>query len=221
MADETTSAGTTAPAATTTAPSTTTQAAPDGANPPPWLAPRLEEARRIEREAILRSLGVTDPEKAKAAIAAATKAEEEAKTHAQKLGETAKTLEAERQARERLETAVKSHAERSMSTLSDEQRAAVRKIAPDTDPAAQLNAIDALAPTWAKPAPQATTTTTTTVKDERPATPAAGTAPAPMAPAGSSGTVVDHAAIYADLSKRNPIAAARYATEHATEIYKS
>lgn len=216
MADEKPPEGTVAPAAPAAAPAAVAApAAPEG--PPPWLAQRLEEAKLRAQESLLKELGVTDPAKAKAAIAAAAKADEDAKSAAQKLGETSKAFETEKQRGDRYEAVIKDHAARAISPLTDAQKAAVRVIAPDTDPAAQLRAIDALTPTWTS---SATTTAAATVA-AAPATPAAGTAPPADAPASSTATVPNHAKVYAELEKANPFTAATYALSHSHEIYKS
>lgn len=216
MADENTPAGAPAPAAPAVAPvaAPTPPQAPeiDPAKPPPWLAGRLEEARRVEREALLKDLGVTDSAKAKAAIAAAQKADEDAKSVGEKLGETAKALESEKKRSERYEVIVKDHAAKELAKLSPEHQAAVKAIAGD-EPGAQLSAIGVLAPTWGKSAPAATPVA--------PAPPASGTAPPPVAPASGSVSPPDHAAVHAELTKANPFAAARYALEHQHELYKA
>lgn len=222
MPDETTSQGAPAPAAT----STTTTATPAAATPPPatpqsdeqnppWLAGRLQEAR----ERVLKELGATDLNAAREAIAAAQKAAEDQKSAGQKLGETTKTLEAERARAATLEEVVKERAAADMGRLTADQQAAVRKLAPDTDPAGQLRTITALTPTWAQSAtPPATTTTTTTTPA---AAPPVSTAPPRDAPPSTTQSPPDHAAIYAELQKTNPILAARYATHHATSIFKT
>ncbi len=200
---------------------TATPAAPPAAPPtapeasPPWLPARLDQAKAVAREELIKELGIADTVKAKEILSAAAKAEEDAKTAAQKLGETSKTLESEKAKRERYERVVASHTERAMSGLTDAQKAAVRAIAPDTDPAAQLHAIDALTPTWnAAPAPVAAPA------PEAPKPPA-NTAPPPNAPPSATASPPNHAAIVAELEKTNPFLAAQYALSHWREVYET
>lgn len=205
------------PAATPAAPI----AAPVAAAPavtdenPPWLKGRLEQAKT----AALAELGITDPAKAKEVIAAAAKAEEDAKTAAQKLGETSKTLETEKARAARLDGVVKDHATRAMSALTDAQREQVRKAAPDADPAEQLRLIDVFFPagTAAAAAPVATPAAATPPAPAKPAP--ASTAPAPTAPPGGTVSTPDHKAVHAQLEKANPFAAANYAMEHLAEVF--
>jgi hypothetical protein len=203
------------------APPTPIVAVADDQNPP-WLKGRLERAQKEALEA----LGITDPAKAKAALDAAKKAEDDAKSAAQKLGETTTALEAEKARAMSYEAVIKERAASELGTLTADQQAAVRKIAPDTNPAAQLSAITALAPTWkaiAAAAPVATAATPATAVAPA-ATPAAATPPASTAPALGSpppatGSPPDHKAEYSRLKTTNPIAAHAYMNEHADKIY--
>lgn len=228
MADENSPPGTSPPAAppqpaTPAAPPPgSTLAEPPAGQEPNWLTQRIQRASAGERESVLKELGVTDVGKAKEAISAANKAAEDAKSAGQKLGETSKTLETEKARADRLEAAVKDHATRQLATLTAEQQAAVRKIAPDADPAAQLQAIDALLPTWATPAVAATTTTTTpgaSPAPAAPAAPAATTMPPANAPNGTNTTPPDHKAEYQRLKATNPGAAVAYLHRFENQIY--
>lgn len=199
-------------------------AAPVDDQNPPWLKGRLEQAKA----AALADLGITDPAKAKEAIAAAKKAEDDAKSAAQKLGETSTALEAERARAANYEAVIKERAASEIGSLTAEQQEAVRKIAPDADPAAQLRAITALAPTW-KAAPAAAAAaaaaaapapgTAPAAPAKPPAAPPANTAPPPAAPPSANGSPPDHKAEYARLKTSNPVAAAAYMNEHADHIY--
>jgi hypothetical protein len=219
MADETTPQGTTAPAASSAAIPTDPKAAaaallgydPDN---PPWLKGRLEGAQK----AALEGLGVTDPAKAKELLAAAAKAEEDAKTAAQKLGETSTALSSAKAELARQQAVTAEHAARMMIGLTAEQQAAVKAIAGE-DAATQLRTITALTPTWAAagtpaggalpPAPP-----------KAPATPPGGTAPPAAPPPGDPSSPPDHAAIHAELLKTNPFAAAQYGLAHAADVWK-
>jgi len=222
MPDEITPAGTGAPAAGQPPAPPVPQvpaapAAPAVDQNPPWLAGRLQEAR----ERLLKELGAADLDAAKNAIKAAQAAAEADKTAQQKLGEATRTIETEKARAERYEGIIKERAAAELANLKPEQQAAVRAIAPDADPAAQLRAITALTPTWAAagaPAPAAPSTPAA----PPPATPPTGTAPPRDAPPGTNGaSPPDHKAIHAELAKTNPILAARYADQHSAQIYKS
>ncbi|HTJ17818.1 MAG TPA: hypothetical protein VL494_13655 [Steroidobacteraceae bacterium] len=208
------------PVAPPPAPVVAVPAASDDQNPP-WLKGRLERAQKEALEA----LGITDPAKAKAALDAAKKAEDEAKSAAQRLGETSTALEAERARAAAYESVIKERAASEIGGLTADQQAAVRKIAPDTDPAAQLRAITALAPTWkaaapaAPAAPAATTPAAATPAAVAPSAPPANTAPPPTAPPSAAGSPPDHKAEYARLKQSNPVAASAYMLEHADKIY--
>lgn len=207
-----------------TAPPASPPAAPPATPQPgdenqPWFKERMGRVEQQTREALLKELGAVDLDAAKNAIKAAADAAEAQKTAGQKLGETTKTLETEKARADRLEGVVKERAAHELAGLKPEQQAAVRAIAPDTDPAAQLRAITALTPTWASAsAPPAATPPAA----PPPATPPSGTAPPPDAPPASGTTSPpDHAAIHAELVKTNPVLAARYATQHAAAIFKA
>lgn len=131
---------------------------------PEWLPARLER----ERRAILKDLGVEDVGTAKAALAELKTKQDAAKSSEQKAAE-ASALAADLASKVvKYEAALKTQATASMARLTDEQRAAVTKIA-EEDPARQLSAIEALSPTWSrKPDAAVTTTVTTKVADTAP-----------------------------------------------------
>ncbi len=176
----------------------------------PWFKERLEQARRVEREALLAEIGAKDPKAAKAAVEAANKAAEEAKTVADKLTETASKLTSATSEAERLKGITTEWATRQMMALTAEQQSAVKAIAGD-DPGSQLKAITALAPTWAAAAPPA--------PPAKPAPPASGTAPPPNAPPGTIVSEPNHKEVHAALLKTNPFAAASYALEHLRDVF--
>jgi len=188
---------------------------------PNWLKPRLEREAAAAQAKLLKELGVTDPAKAKEILAAAAKAEEEAKSTALRLGETSTKLSAIEQENQRLKEATATYASSQLKALTAEQQEAVRRLAPDTDPAAQLNAIHVLAPTWktAAPAQQQATQTQATELPKPGAPPPANTAPPPNAPPSAAGSPPDHKAEYSRLKSSNPVAAAAYMREHADKIY--
>lgn len=193
-----------APAATPPAsPAATPRAAPVG--DPDWLPARLDRAKESAKAELLQSLGITDPAKAKAFIDAGIAAENDKKTLAEKLAEQTAQFTTTKAEAEQLRAVVALQANAQLSTLTAEQQAAVKAIAGD-DPASQLRAVVALAPTWAakvstEPAP-------------KPVTPPATTTPAPSAPAGATTSPTDHKAVFKQLESTNPFAAAQYAQKH-------
>jgi colicin import membrane protein len=175
---------------------------------PSWLNPRLEQAERSGERKALERLGLSegDIEKAKAALAAARKAEEDAKTADQRAAEAAVREKTALTRLEQAEATNKEHAARMMAVLSEDKQAAVKQIAGE-DPALQLRAIHALGPTWAA---QAEATKKLAAAEKEPAT----TAPPPNAPGGTDPkSPPDHRAIYESL-KDNPFARAAYGVAH-------
>jgi len=220
MPDEATPAATAAPAVAaptvspTPAASAPTPAAP-AAQPDTLTLTTTQLNERLERgrATLLKDLGVADIDKAKAAIAAAAKAEQDAKSIADRLADESKQRAKFESQAERQQKVIQEFAARQMIGLTAEQQEAVKAIAGD-DPAAQLHAITALTPTWAKPTAATTATTT-----PQPTTPPNGTAPAPSAPAPTNISPTDHKAVHAALLKANPFAAAQYAIEHVREVF--
>jgi hypothetical protein len=210
--------GAVAPAATTSPAAVTppVASAPKPATPQPgdeeqpWFKERLSRAEQQAREKLLTELGVKDPEKAKAAILAAAKAEEDAKTTGEKLGTATKRVEELEAEAAELRGTVATVAAGRLAALTEDQRKAVVDLAGD-DASAQIIAINALEPTWAAastPKPAATTA-------KKPAT----TAPTPNAPPTETTSPPDHKAIHAQLKKTNPHAAAVYLNAHHSQIY--
>jgi len=119
-------------------------------------------------------------------------------------------IEAGRAAKTRvdqLEATITARATREMGALTQAQQAAVTAIA-GNDAAAQLRAIDALAPTWAAPAPGQA--------PPAPPIPAPGqSAPVnPNPPPPNPNPQPNVQATYADLQRRNPVQAANYLLMH-------
>lgn len=221
MSDETTPAATgtpaaPAPSAVTPPAAATTASAASAASQPETLTlttAQLNERLERSRATILKDLGVADIDKAKAAIAAAAKAEQDAKSIADRLADESKQRAKFENEAERHRKVVTEFAARQMIGLTAEQQEAVKAIAGD-DAAAQLHAITALAPTWSKTSAAATTT-----EPAKAVTPPNGTAPQPSAPAPTNISPTDHKAVHAALAKTNPFAAAQYAIEHVREVF--
>ncbi len=180
----------------------------------PWFKERLARAEEQAREKLLADLGVKDTSKAKAAIEAAKKAEEDAKSVTDKLTDTTSKLSRTETELEQERAINKEWATRQMMALTPEQQAAVKAIAGDNH-AKQLQAITALAPTWATQ----TNTPTATQPLGQPPTPASGTAPPPTAPPGTVVSPANHKEVHAALQKQNPFAAAEYAMAHLREVF--
>lgn len=183
-------------------------AEPVDGSEPNWLTQRLAR----ERAATLKAAGFESEEAAKAAAKVISDQREAEKTVQQKLADRDAELAAAKARNASLEALNKERHGRAFSILTAAQKAAVVEIAGD-DPMLQLKAITALEPTWAKEAAAAAPVAAA------PVVPAA-TAPGREAPASGDGSQPNHVAIYQSLKTTNPIMAARYATEHAADIYK-
>lgn len=175
------------------------------------MATRLERARMNERAALLKELGVEDPEKAKAAIAAAKAAEDAKKTAEERAAELRAKYESATTEAQRKDELIKEHASRMLMALTPEQQKVITDFAGD-NPAEQLRAIHHFAPTWAKSENAQPQASQTPPKQETPpAAPPAQTAPAPTAPAGTTPhSPPDPRATYMALRSKNPFAAAAY-----------
>jgi len=222
--------GAPAPAAVTP-PVATPAAAPPAVTPQPadenqpWFKERLARAEEQARAKVLSDLGITDPAKGKAAIEAAKKAEEDAKSQGQKLGETSKELESARAELARHQAATKEYAARMMLPLTDANRAAVKAGITAAggnpeDPATQIAMIGALQASWTTAPAVTTQAAPPTTTAAQPTPPASGTAPPPNAPPASVTTSQpNHKEVHAALQKTNPFAAAEYAMAHVREVF--
>ena len=182
---------------------------------PAWLPERLNRAQEKARSALLAELGIDDPAKAKAANAAAKKAEEDAKSLTDRITEsTTRANKAESRA-DRLSAITTEFAARQMMGLTAEQQEAVRAIAGE-DAAEQLNAITILSPTWAK---QAASGAAPPVAPAKPPIPVNGTAPQHNAPDGANVSTPNHREVHASLMQKNPFAAANYGLAHLREVF--
>ena len=187
-----------------TAPAIALPAATEDHNPA-WLAERL----RRQEATLLSELGIKSKEEARAAIEAARKAEEANKTAEQRAADALAKFEAAEKQLAGSNALLLEQAGRMMMALDATHQAAIRKIAPDSDPSGQLRTIAALAPIWTAQsvAVQAAMAATQT--------PASGTAPAPSAPGDVAlNSPPDHKAIYRDIKSQNPFAAAAYGLSH-------
>ncbi len=169
---------------------------------PHWLNARLER----ERASMLKKFGFESVEDAQAS-AVELKAKREAdKTAAEKAAEATAQLKKSQTKEKALTEAVSEFASLQMTTLSAEQKAAVALIAGE-DPALQLKAIAALAPTWVKP------------EASKAAVKAVDTTPPANAPSQVGTSDTNHKAQYEALKKSNPFAAASYGLAHAGEVF--
>ncbi len=187
---------------------------------PNWLPERIAQAKNSaaaeERARVLAELGVKSPAEAKAAIDAKKAADDASKSAETRAAELKTQLDAETAKGTAQGAIIAEMAGRQMGVLTAEQSTAVKAIAGD-DPGAQMRAIAALQPTWAKPAAvaAATATAATTV------TPAAAdTAPGHTAPNGAGGSPPNQRAAYDQLQKTNPFAAAEHGLRHSGDVYK-
>lgn len=195
-------------------PALTPQPAADPNAEPAWLPDRLKRSEAAARAALLKELGVEDPELAKAAIAAAKAAEEQKKTAEQRAAELDAKLKGTLTEAERHAALIKEHAGRMLMALTPDQQKAISDFAGD-NPAEQLRAIHHFAPIWAKQAEEiakAAQAVQAAPATNAPAPPA-NTSPAPTAPASvSPGSPPDVKATYQQLRATNPFAAAAYGT---------
>lgn len=205
-------------------------------NNPPWLSGRLKETRqKAEEDArakFLAELGTDDPETAKKLIAEEKKRAEERKSLETKHAEVSEALKTKDARNKELESSVKVFADGQLALLSEPQKAAVLKVAGE-DPAKQLNAIEALRPTWAAVAPAAPALAPNGTAPSADVAPpvvvppvklATATAPPAVAPPPAGSTVVpNHLEIYDKLNNQSspdyrPFAASAYLLVHGREI---
>jgi hypothetical protein len=154
------SGGAPAPAQPTPAPTAEPQPPVASATPapsdqePPWLGPRLDQAKKAERTALLKSLGYATEAEAKAALDAGKVAQQASLTQQERDAARIKELEPVALKATSLESTVKEYADEALATLTEAQRAAVQAIAGD-DSARVLTTIKQLRPTWVASAPAA------------------------------------------------------------------
>lgn len=222
--------GTAVPSASQTAPPQPAAAPQQSAAQPPAPAPtqpeqanagelrlttdQLNERLARAKAAYAKQLGLSgEPEQDAARLAKLAELERSQLTEAERVQVELAKLATVTAERDQLASAVQIRATHEMAGLTETQRAAVTAIAGD-NPAAQLNAITALAPTWAAqnsaapaaPAPTpAVAPPTTTV-----APPASPGAPVP--------STTSHLATHRSLLASNPIHAAHYYERHYEAI---
>jgi hypothetical protein len=215
----------------------------DDPNNPPWLSERLARERKAvakeadanARKAVLAELGIEDIDSIKKLSAEEKKRAEAQKSLETKNAEANAAIAAKDARNKELESSVKVFAEGQLATLSEAQKAAVLKVAGE-DPAKQLNAIEALRPTWALVAPTAPAVPAQAPNGAAtpaaapppavvpPARPATATAPPAAAPPPAGSTVVpNHLEIYERLSNQSspdykPFAASAYLLTYGKEI---
>ncbi len=174
------------------------------------LKARLAESAASAEAKLLKSLGVTDVEAAKAVIAAAKAAEDAHLSETQKLQKLVDELRPRSERAIELEAQVAAYAQRELAALPDAVRAAVTKHAGE-DPAAIMKMIaqirDAGFLTAPAPAPAAA-----------PPPVIANTAPANAAPPPAAPGVPNHLATWTSLKTTNPVEAARYLLRHRAAI---
>lgn len=235
MSDENTPAGTSVPAQSPALPAASPPPAPPAAAvqqpvqtattpaqqpaqsvpevDPQWMATRLERAKSAERAALLKELGVDDPELAKAAIAAAKAAEDAKKTAEQRAAELSEKLKGTQTEAEKHAALIREHAGRMLMALTPEQQKIITDFAGD-NPAEQLRAVHHFAPTWNKPEPSPPAAAP-------PPAPPANTSPPPNAPPGNApGSPPDVRTVYLTQRQTNPFAAAAYGLSNP-QVYEN
>lgn len=205
--------------------------AADVVGTPEWLNPRLDQAKRSERERVLKDLGIED-------LAVAKKAIDDAKTRADADKTASELAASERTKREKAEkeleayrTAFATRADREFATLTPAQQAFVERIA-GTDPAKRLATIEDVralivatqpavpAAVEQKPEPKPGEAAAPTVPstDRKPLPAPASTAAGGASPSGRNAPPVDHLAVLDRLDRSNPIAAGNYYATHRRAI---
>lgn len=215
-------------AAPAAAPTVAAVAAPPAVTPavdpttdPGWIKSRLEREATAVRARTLAELGITDVAAAKTALATAHAATEANKSAEIRAVEAAGQLASAKSENERLAAITREHAGRMIGVLTVEQQAAIRALAPDTDPAGQLQAIGVLGPTWAAAGNAAAALALAAAPPPAVATPPASTAPGATAPTGGpTVSPPDHRSVYQASRSKNPFAAAAYGLEHPSEVYR-
>lgn len=175
------------------------------------LKPRLDAAKATGKSELLKLLGLSSEEEAKAVAAELAARREAAKTAEQKHAEALAQAETARKRAEELESSIKVIADGQLSKLTTEQREAVEAIAGD-DPSKVVKTIAALSKTWAvQAAPKAVETPAPAPK----AVPARDTAPKPAAPPpGGTEPPPDVREVVAEVRKTNPFKAARIVSQN-------
>lgn len=215
MTTETNSAaGVVTPAATDTSAQNTTAAPAANANTEPtWLPGRIEQAKRSAEAELLKSIGVSNVDEAKA-LAAAAKARADAdKTAETRAAELAAKLDGESKAKDATLAVVKEHAARMLIGLTVEQKAAVAALAGD-DPVKTLHTITALAPTWAAAETAKAAADKTADDAAKTAAKPGTTAPGAGAPNGKTPASPDPRASYEQMRSSNPFAAAFFGSQN-------
>lgn len=213
-----------APAAAPAVPATPAAPAPGATvepkeGDPNWLKQRFAQNANATTAKLLKDLGVTTIDEAKAKIDTAKKLEDEKKTDIQRANEKVKALEPDAARTKELIAIITERAETELGTLTEAQREAVKEFAGE-DPAKQLQTIDrfrkrGLLAASAPAAPEVTAAPTV-----RPAiTPPASTSSAGGAPPPASPTTPNHKATYEKLLTQNPMQAAAYALKNERAIF--
>jgi hypothetical protein len=171
-----------------------------------WVAERLER----EQRKLLKELGVENLDEAKAFMKEIKTRKEADKSHELKAQELATQLASSKEHGEKLASSLKTFASAKMASLSPEQQAAVKAIAKN-DPAAQLETIEALAPTWVAPVEAP--------KEAVVKPPVANTSSSKDMPAGAVTSPTNRKAEYERMKETNPIYAGRFLLQYQSEIY--
>jgi len=222
MSDESTPAGTPAPAPApvpapvVVAPAPTPAPVVDQSSDPAWLPGRLARASESAKAALLQELGVTNPDEAKSAIAAAKAAADAKKSAEERAAELAAQLNASKSHADKQAAYAREMAGRMLMALTGEQQKAVTDFAGD-DPLKQYEAIKHFGPTWAAAEAAKEAAQKAAEEAAKAAKPPAQTSPAPGAPAGEVPTSPeDPKSVYQSTRSKNPFAAAAYGFTNPT-----
>lgn len=196
---------------------------------PEWLNDRIAQAKRAERDAVLKELGITDPNAAKQLLEAGQKAIDATKSELQRKDEENQALRTVADQAKVYGDALTKRATAELNKLPEEARERVKAIAGD-DPVKLLETIDLALTMGTKagadsgnaggqsgqgqPAGQGAPQQ----GQKQPVPPAANTTGAAGGPPSASGSETDHLAVWRDMQSKNPFAAAQYFLAHQTAI---
>jgi hypothetical protein len=183
---------------------------------PAWLAPRLESAKL----AVLRAAGFETEAEAKAAADAIKAQRDSQKTIETQLAEAKLHSDKLKGRADAITALLTEQVTENFGALTEAQKTAVRLQAADDAPAEDrlraIRQVKAMAAALAGTAPPPAAV----VPAPAAAAPPANTAPGRTAPAGGDTSQPNHRAVYEDMSKSNPFAAAQYATQNP-DAYKT
>lgn len=208
------------PVGTPPAPPAPPPAPPSGnVGDPGWLNERVAQAKRAEREAVLKEMGVSDPEAAKKAIAKAKELEDASKSELERKDAELKTANVKASERDAYHIALTKRADSELASFTAEQQTKIKAIAGD-DPVKILEAADLARAMGGAPVPVAAPGAIPPAPTKPPLPPAANTTGAAGgSPPSAPTSPTDHKAVWEGLKAKDPMAAASYLNRYGGLIY--